>query len=107
MGFSPWGMFVSKTGSPHRRVKYVTTIITKLLLAQRRQNRVEVVHSGVLDNHAASALLVLDMDLQAEAALEPILRLVHVRVLRRRRGGDLRLGLRLGVDEALDVRLGL
>ncbi len=77
-----------------------------IFAAESGEDGVEVFEAGVLDDDAAFALLVLDVDLEAEGALEAVLGFADVGVFGL---GWLCFFLRLGfrVDEALNVAFGL
>src|SRR5260370_40152582 len=78
----------------------------RLFAAQSGEDGVEVFEAGVLDDDAALALLVLDVDREAESAPQAVLGFADVGVFGL---GGFRVFLRLcfGVDEALDVAFGL
>ncbi len=60
-------------------------VVERLFAAQRGEDGVEVFEAGVLDDDAAFALLVFDVDLEAEGALEAVLGFADVGVFGLRR----------------------
>ena len=58
----------------------VRSRIRSSAFAQRRQDRVEVLHPRVLDDHSSFALLVLNPHLQPKPPLNQIASLAHIRI---------------------------
>src|SRR5260370_42035807 len=77
-----------------------------LLPAERAEDGVEVFEAGVFDDDAALALLVLDVDLEAEGALQAVLGFASVGVFGVG-GFCVLLGFGFGIGEALNVAFGL
>ena len=70
------------------------------------QQRVEIFQLGVFDDDLAAAVVVFDVDFQAEGALQALLHFADIGV-NRRLGLGLLLGSALGMQQALNVGLGL
>ena len=69
--------------------------MTRSIGCKAFHQRVKILQAGILDNHFATAAVVLNCDLEAERALQALLGIANIRINGRGRLGAF-LALRLG-----------